>query len=86
MIRYLYIVEDDTTGNRTAQQRVRSAKFQATRNNITGKVWRVTINRPAGRELYSALYNREEDGLSDWTLVNLIEKGRLRKLSPSVSA
>lgn len=80
-IRYIYILEDEN-GSRRAFPLLRGIKLHATINKTTGKIWRVAVAMPPGRELYSALYNQEDASLTDWTLISLLEKGRLRK-SPS---
>lgn len=77
-IRYIYILEDEN-GQRRAFPLLRGIKLHATINKTTGKIWRVTIAMKPGRDLYSALYNQEDVSLTDWTLVSLLEKGRLRK-------
>lgn len=78
MIRFMYIVEDEQ-GKRTAHEGMRSAKFHAFQRKLTGKLWRVSVAMPSGRKLYAALYNQADESLTDWTLVNLLEKGQLRK-------
>lgn len=80
MPRYLYVVED-SSGKRTAHSLLRGAKLQIAQDAIKeGKIWRASVTESVvGRELYASLFN--QDGLEEWTVVNLIEQGMIRKLS-----
>jgi hypothetical protein len=76
---YLYIVEDDQTGKRTAQPLLRDARLMIVTQQIKkGKIWRAAIaHGMAARQLQAALWNG--DGLEHWQLLYRVENGRIKK-------
>ena len=77
---YLYIVEDEQTGKRTAQPMLRDVRLMIVTQRVKkGKVWRATIaSGMAARQLQAALWNGE--GLEGWQLLYRLENGRLKKV------
>lgn len=82
MPRHLLILENEANGARTAHTHMRGVRLQAAKESIaSGKVWRATLSEALSQsELYAALYNG--GGLDEWTLINLVQKGRIKKLRP----
>ena len=77
MPRHIYIVVNDTTGERRAHPLLRGAKLHAV-DVPHGRILRATVtDAMTGRDLYAALFNG--DGLDDIVEAAIVRNGRLHQ-------